>query len=256
MEYTIKKLASLSGVSSRTLRYYDEIGLLTPKRINSSGYRIYGPAEVDRLQQILYLKNFGVKLEEIKQTLENPDFDIRHLLMQQREHLATQLSQLQDLITNLDQTLAYYEGGTKMTDQEKFTAFKAKALQANEEKYGQEIREKYGEQTVAAANQKWQQMTEADYQKMQAAEQRLFAALETLSTAAQPIDLDNELAHEAFESHKEWLTVAAPFYNVEYHRALAEMYVGDQRFATYYNERTSQPSVMILHDIIKHYTQD
>jgi len=54
MEYTVQKLAKVSGVTARTLRYYDEIGILKPARINSSGYRIYGSREVDRLQQILF----------------------------------------------------------------------------------------------------------------------------------------------------------------------------------------------------------
>lgn len=56
MEYTIQKLAQLAGISIRTLRYYDEIDILKPARINSSGYRIYGQDEIDRLQQILFYK--------------------------------------------------------------------------------------------------------------------------------------------------------------------------------------------------------
>ena len=72
MEYTIQKLASMAGISSRTLRYYDEIGLLKPIRISSSGYRIYGPAEVDRLQQILFYRTLGVRLESIKDILDAP----------------------------------------------------------------------------------------------------------------------------------------------------------------------------------------
>ena len=65
MEYTIKNLAQLAGVSVRTLRYYDEIGLLKPCRVNLSGYRIYGEKEVDLLQQILFYKSIDMKLEEI-----------------------------------------------------------------------------------------------------------------------------------------------------------------------------------------------
>jgi DNA-binding transcriptional MerR regulator len=63
MEYTVQKLARLAGISTRTLRYYDEIGILKPARINSSGYRIYSKAEVDRLQQILFYKELGVSLD-------------------------------------------------------------------------------------------------------------------------------------------------------------------------------------------------
>ncbi len=57
MEYTVQGLAKIAGVSTRTLRYYDEIGLLKPARVNSSGYRIYGRTEVDMLQQILFFRD-------------------------------------------------------------------------------------------------------------------------------------------------------------------------------------------------------
>ena len=67
MEYSIKSLAKLAGISTRTLRYYDEIGLLKPLRINSSGYRIYGDKEVDILQQILFYKALELPLEKIKE---------------------------------------------------------------------------------------------------------------------------------------------------------------------------------------------
>ncbi|NLM27171.1 MAG: MerR family transcriptional regulator, partial [Clostridiaceae bacterium] len=66
MEYTVNKLAKLAGVSTRTLRYYDEIGLLVPARISSNGYRIYGRNEVDRLQQILFYRELDVPLDEIR----------------------------------------------------------------------------------------------------------------------------------------------------------------------------------------------
>ncbi len=68
MEYTVRKLAQIAGVSTRTLRYYDEIGILKPARINSSGYRIYGQKEVNLLQQILFYRELGVNLKNIKGT--------------------------------------------------------------------------------------------------------------------------------------------------------------------------------------------
>ena len=69
MEYTIQKLAQMAGVSTRTLRYYDEIGLLKPCRITESGYRIYGTTEVDALQQILFYRELGVCLDTIRRIL-------------------------------------------------------------------------------------------------------------------------------------------------------------------------------------------
>ena len=70
MEYTTQSLSKLAKVSPRTLRYYDQIGLLKPIRKSSNGYRIYGQNEVDKLQQILFYKAMGMELETIKQMLE------------------------------------------------------------------------------------------------------------------------------------------------------------------------------------------
>ena len=85
MEYTIQKLAELAGVTTRTLRWYDQIGLLKPSRVAESGYRYYGRAEVDRLQDILYYRALGVELARIKECLDDPSFDRLAAL---RNHLA------------------------------------------------------------------------------------------------------------------------------------------------------------------------
>jgi DNA-binding transcriptional MerR regulator len=73
MEYTIQQFGKLAGITTRTLRYYDEIGLLKPARINSSGYRIYGHEQVERLQQILLYRRMGVDLETIQSMLNSKD---------------------------------------------------------------------------------------------------------------------------------------------------------------------------------------
>ena len=75
MEYSIQELSRLSGVTTRTLRWYDQIGLLKPSRVAESGYRYYGRAEVDRLQDILYYRALGVELARIKECLDDPSFD-------------------------------------------------------------------------------------------------------------------------------------------------------------------------------------
>jgi DNA-binding transcriptional MerR regulator len=80
MEYTINKLAQIAGVSKRTLRYYEEMGLLTPSRVSSNGYRIYGQREVDLLQQILFYRELGVSLDEIKTIVCTKNFDGRAAL--------------------------------------------------------------------------------------------------------------------------------------------------------------------------------
>ena len=74
MEYSIQELSRLSGVTTRTLRWYDQIGLLKPSRVAESGYRYYGRAEVDRLQDILYYRALGVELARIKECLDDPSY--------------------------------------------------------------------------------------------------------------------------------------------------------------------------------------
>src|SRR3954465_2372197 len=98
MEYTVQKLGLLAGISTRTLRYYDEIGILKPARINSSGYRIYGQAEVDRLQQILFYRELEVSLDRIKEIIADPAFDGAAALKEHRKKLLEKKKQLEVLI--------------------------------------------------------------------------------------------------------------------------------------------------------------
>src|SRR4051812_10460098 len=128
MEYTVQKLGSLAGVSTRTLRYYDEIGILKPARINSSGYRIYGQAEVDLLQQILFYRELGVGLDSIKEIVTAPSFDGAKALREHREKLLEKKQQLERLITNVDKTIAMTEGKRDMSNKEKFEGFKKKMV--------------------------------------------------------------------------------------------------------------------------------
>ncbi|CAM5216920.1 MerR family transcriptional regulator OS=Ureibacillus acetophenoni OX=614649 GN=SAMN05877842_11178 PE=4 SV=1 [Ureibacillus acetophenoni] len=109
MEYTISKLAKLANVSARTLRYYDEINLLKPTRINSSGYRIYGQNEVDRLQQILFFRELGVELETITSIMNNPEFDKTKALESHLYQLEQKKSRLEKLIETVEKTIAYEE---------------------------------------------------------------------------------------------------------------------------------------------------
>ncbi len=101
MEYTVQKLAHMAGVSTRTLRYYDELGILKPARINSSGYRIYGQAEVNRLQQILFYRELSVSLESIKEIVTSPLFDGAAALREHHEKLLNKREQLDELISNV-----------------------------------------------------------------------------------------------------------------------------------------------------------
>ena len=107
MEYSIHKLAQLAGVSTRTLRYYDEIGLLSPKRISSNGYRVYGQKEVDLLQQILFYRELEVPLDEIKCIVWSKDYDGLAALQEHLAALKAKKQQIELLIRNVKKTILH-----------------------------------------------------------------------------------------------------------------------------------------------------
>lgn len=238
MEYTVQKLGLLAGVSTRTLRYYDEIGILKPARINSSGYRIYGPAEVDRLQQILFYRELGVSLEEIKEIITSPDFDADQALREHRKRLLEKREQLDALIANVDQTLAQREGKKTMSDKQKFAGFKQKLIDDNERQYGSEVRAKYGDEQVDRSNQKIKGMTEEEYERLSKLETSIREALAEAYATGDPA---SELAQKAVRLHREWLTFYWDGYTKEAHMGLAQMYVDDPRFTAYYDR--DQPGI-------------
>lgn len=252
MEYTVQKLAKLAGVSTRALRYYDEIGILKPARINSSGYRIYGAKEVDRLQQVLFYRELGVSLDTIKSIVTHPDFDGVAALRAHREQLLDRRSQLDALIANVDKTIAVTEGRiAEMSDKEKFEGFKQKLIDDNERQYGREAREKYGDDAVDRSNAKVKGMTEEQHAEMTRLSEELTA---TLADAFRDGDPAGELAQRAAELHKRWLMFYWPEYSPEAHAGLAQMYVDDERFTAYYDKE--QPgTAAFLRDAIRVYTR-
>ena len=95
---TISQVAELTGISTRTLQYYDEIGLLKPSELTESGYRLYDDEALQKLQQILFFKELGFKLKEIKEILQKPDFDRIKAFKRQKELLLLKRNRTDRLI--------------------------------------------------------------------------------------------------------------------------------------------------------------
>lgn len=250
MEYTIRKLSQTAGVSTRTLRYYDEIGLLKPARVNSSGYRLYGSKEVELLQQILFYRELDVSLEEIKKIISAPSFDVKGALEEHRAKLLAKRNRLDMLIENVDKTIENTEGRTMMSDKERFEGFKKSMVEENERQYGEELRQKYGKETIDQSNQKVLQMTVADYNEAERLGQEV---LENLKEAMKTGDPGSTAAQKTAELHKRWLGYYWNSYSKEAHAGLARMYVDDERFAVYY-DKVEQGGAVFLRDAILSYT--
>lgn len=233
MPYTVQQLGRLAGLSPRTLRWYDEIGLLAPGEKSPAGYRLYGPAEVEKLQQILFYRALGLPLGEIRQLLHSPGFDGSAAMHRHLSALRAERARLDGLIQNAESTLRTMRGETSMNDQDRFAGFKKEKLEENERLYGKEIRESYGEERVEAANQKWLKLSESEMQKMQELETEL---RQTLAEAAGQQNPNEALAQRACRLHRAWLGYTWPQYSPEAHKGLAQMYEADPRFAEYYDK--------------------
>ncbi len=114
MPYTVKQLAELSGVSVRTLHWYDEISLLKPAYHGTNGYRFYEDEELFRLQQIMFYRELGFKLDDIQRVLEGSDFDKISALHTHRRALANTLDHTEGLIETIDKTIVHLKGESKM----------------------------------------------------------------------------------------------------------------------------------------------
>lgn len=236
MGYKISQLSKLSNVSTRTIRYYDEIGLLKPSIILDNGYRLYGQEEVDLLQQILFYKELGFKLSQIKEIISSKDFDKEKAL---KDHLTTlnkERERIIVLIDTLNKTIKSLKGEVSMSDKEKFIGFKENLIKENEEKYGKEIRENYGDDVINLSNEKFSNMSEEDYKRSKDLEDEI---RETLIKGTK--DYNSEIGKKLYNLHKEWLLLFwdKKMYSKKAHLGLAMMYENDDRFRKYYDDIVS-----------------
>lgn len=123
MAYTVKELAEISGVSIRTLHFYDEIGLLKPAYVGDNNYRYYQEKQVLLLQQILFFREIGFELKKIKSILEQSDFDKVTALKTHRKTLQNESDRFRQLVETVDKTIGRLTKGEKMKDKEIFIGF-------------------------------------------------------------------------------------------------------------------------------------
>ena len=234
MDYSIRQLAALSGVTTRTLRYYDQIGLLRPRRDPANDYRRYGPAEVDLLQQILFFRAMGLSLEEIGTLISDPDFDRGAALERHLDALRRERERLDALIRNVTSTISTLKGETVMNDKEKFEGLKEKLAAENEAAYGAELRERFGDQMVDASNAKLRGMSQADYDRAQSLSGEISEALKKAAASGDPAGPE---AEALCRLHREWLCLYWPegTYSPAAHAQLGESYAADERFKAYYD---------------------
>jgi DNA-binding transcriptional MerR regulator len=156
--YSVKQLADLGGVTRRTLHYYDEIDLLSPSLVGENGYRYYDEASLFRLQQILLYREMDLSLEQIKDVLDKPGFDLVSALQQHRSTLTKKIGRLKKLVQTVDNSIMHLTGEIKMSKQNIFDGFEA-------EKYEQEAVDAWGE-SVKESTKLWNSYSRDQQEKI------------------------------------------------------------------------------------------
>lgn len=226
-EYTVNKLSRLAGVSVRTLHHYDQIGLLRPSRRSQSGYRMYQPAELLRLQQILFFRELGFPLQQIKVILDDPEFNPLQALREHQMQLEKRAAQLAILLNTVKKTInQLMENSMQLTDAELYEGFSKEQA----DRYDREARQIYGEERIEASLQRVRKLTKAEWEAVKQEGDEITRQMAALMGSA----ADDPLVQQAIARQWNWLE---HFYPVtpEIFRGLGSLYTDNPEFTATYD---------------------
>ncbi len=230
MVYTVKQLAKLTGVTVRTLHYYDEIGVLKPSFIKENGYRYYKEKELAKLQQILFLRELEFPLESIIQMFDTPEYSTLEALADQKTLLEMKKARLDRLLETIEKTMKKLKEGGTMSTNELFDAF----ADAQIEQYKEEVKERWGTTTAYKQSvELTRQWTKKEFKQVQEEGQDITLVLSHLMEQA----VGSTAVQAQIERHFQHIN---RFYDCSYemYRNLGKMYSEDQRFAKNYDAVT------------------
>ena len=224
--YKVKQVARLASVSVRTLHYYDEIGLLTPSGRSNGGYRLYDEANLFRLQQVKIGRALGLSLEEIRRTLDDPNFDFAKTLRRQREKLKAQVRTTEKMIAAIDAALEQLTNKRKHNDMAMKDIFEG----FDPENYSAEAESRWGHSSAYQDSvRRTQSYTPEDWEKIKAEQAKIYAdAAAVLASGKPAFDAD---MRAIVERHRR--SIDRWFYpcDIQMQLGLAGLYESDARFA-------------------------
>lgn len=200
--YTVKQVARSSGVTVRTLHFYDEIGLLKPAYYGDNGYRYYEKDQLLTLQQIMFYRELNVPLEQIKAILSSPGFDRVMALKAHRERLAGEVNRYRRLLETIDATIAGMNGDDEMSSEEMFQGFSPE----KQKQYEKDLVDMYGEGMQAKiddSKRRIKDWTKADFAASTAKWQAFLEALGAIAKDGKAAD--SAEAQALIPTHRQWL---------------------------------------------------
>lgn len=225
--WSVGEVAQLIGITVRTLHHYDEIGLVTAARA-PSGHRRYGQAELERLQQVLFFRELGFPLDDIREIMTDPGFDRRRALLQQRELVIGKKKRLEAMVDAIDLAVLALDEDLPMTAHDLFGDLM-------ENPYEEEARERWGDtDAYQESARRTKSYTKEDWVAIKAEAERIARQLAELKRSG--ADPGGEAGMDAAEAHRRHIDLRFYPCPKEMHRNLGEMYVQDARFTAYWDD--------------------
>jgi len=222
---TVGAVAEIAGLTIRTLHHYDEIGLLTPVERSPAGYRLYGRADLERLQEVLFFRELGFGLERIKDILSRRNYDRVSVLVGQREMLTARADRLREMIDAIDTALEARRTGMTLSKEDMLEVFDG----FDPTEYEEEAEARWGTtDPYKESARRTASYTKADWSKLKAEADEISAAF--LGLMSSGVAADSPAAMEVAERHRAHITRWFYDCSSEIHAGLGRMFVADARF--------------------------
>ncbi len=229
--YSIGEVATLAGITVRTLHHYDEVGLLSPQARSTAGYRRYCDADVERLRQILTYRELGFALDKIAMLVGDPKTNVLTHLRRQRRMLLDRIDRMRRMVDTLEFLLEAQQMNIKLTPAERLEIFG----DHDPDEYAEEVEQRWGGSAAYAQSmRRTAAYTAADWREIKAEGDRLNERMaEAMAAGSAP---DSVVAMDLAEEHRQH--ISRWFYDCghDVHGGLGELYVNDPRFAATYNK--------------------
>lgn len=244
MEYkSIGQLSCESGLSTRTLRYYEEEGLIHPRRTEAR-YRQYSPADERRLAIVVAMRACDIPISTVKELVGNPDADVRQVLYDHLSKLGTEKNLLDAAMERTKAAIRAVEGISKMEEKDAFEILKEQGLQDFEETYGKEARSLYGDKAIDEANERMLAMSKDEWDAKELLEKAIKVQLRMAMATENP---ESEESRELARMHRKWITIHwGEGYKTEEYLALVDGYLCDPRFVEYYDSAAGEGATEFL----------
>lgn len=225
--YKIDQLAKLAGVSVRTLRYYDQLGLLKPVDRTNGNQRLYNYQQLLILQQILFYKELGFELKKISEILHAKNFDLVNALEEHKNSLTHKLQNMQTLINTINNTILHLKKNKMLDDDELYEGFSKDEVAGIKA----EAEAKYGD-TYRESVQKVKKLSKQQWQAIQKEGGDIYVGLAKLMDTHKPDDVKVQALIKKHYQHLHHFYTPT----MEMYKGLGELYVQDARFTAFFDK--------------------